>query len=84
MMMPVYPGAPWLLKFKGPDQDVQYQDWKEQMRGLLGSQDLPEMRKVAIVLGALAGEAKGQVSVLETSERDQVQKIFSFFRLFIW
>lgn len=78
MMMPVYPGAPWLPKFKGPDQDVQYQDWKEQMRGLLGSQDLPEVRKVAIVLGALAGEAKRQVSVLETSERDQVQKIFSF------
>lgn len=78
MMMPVYPGAPGLLKYKVPNQDVQYQDWKEQMRGLLGLQDLPEVRKVAIVLGALAGEAKRQVSVLETSERDQVQNIFSF------
>ncbi len=48
------------------------------MQGLLGSQDLPEIRKVDIVLGALAGEAKRQVSVLEENERDQVRKIFAY------
>lgn len=57
-MMPVYPGAPWLPKFKGPDDDVKYSDWKEQIQGLLGTQKLIEARKVDIVLGALAGEAK--------------------------
>lgn len=64
MMMPVYPGAPWLPKFKGPGDDLKYNDWKEQMQGLLGSQDLPEIRKLDIVLGTLAGEGKRQVSVL--------------------
>lgn len=77
-MMPVYPGAPWLPKFKGPGDELKYNDWKEQMQGLLGSQDLPEIRKVDIVLGALAGEAKRQVSVLEENERDQVRKIFAY------
>lgn len=43
------------------------------MQGLLGSQDLTEGRNVDIVLGALAGEAKRQVSILEGNERDQVR-----------
>ncbi|XP_076740530.1 uncharacterized protein LOC143418699 [Maylandia zebra] len=38
------------------------QEWKEQMWGLLGSQDLPEVSKVAIVLGVLAGLREGPVS----------------------
>ena len=78
MMMPVYPGAPWLPKFKGPDNELIYCDWKEQIIGLLGSQELTEAKKVDIVLGALAGEAKRQVSVLEEGEKDQVRKIFLY------
>lgn len=76
MMMPVYPGAPWLPKFKGLGDNLKYCDWKEQITGLLGTQELTESKKVDIVLGALAGEAKLQVSVLEEDEKDQVCKIF--------
>lgn len=36
------------------------------------------LRKVDIVLGALAGEAKCQVSVLDLSEWDQVRKDFGY------
>ncbi|XP_041850863.1 uncharacterized protein LOC121646051 [Melanotaenia boesemani] len=78
MMMPVYPGAPWLPKFKGPGGDLSYSEWKEQIQGLLGSQELTEAKKVDIVLGALAGEAKRQVIVLEDDEKDRVNKIFAF------
>ncbi|XP_051261675.1 uncharacterized protein LOC127366611 isoform X2 [Dicentrarchus labrax] len=78
MMMPVYPGAPWLPKFKGPNCDLKYHDWKEQIQGLLGAQELAEARKIDIVLGALAGEAKRQVSVLEDDERDRARKIFLY------
>ncbi len=63
---------------QGPGEDLKYNDWKKQMQGLLGSQDLPEIRKVDIVLAALAGEAKRQVSVLEENERDQVRKILVY------
>ncbi|XP_070405900.1 uncharacterized protein [Nothobranchius furzeri] len=77
-MMPVYPGAPWLPKFKGHGEDLKYCDWKEQITGLLGTQELAEPRKVDIVLGALAGEAKRQVSVLEEKEKDQVRKILNY------
>lgn len=78
MMMPVYPGAPWLPKFKGQDGDIKYCDWKEQIKGLLGSQDITEARKVGIVLGALTGEAKRQISVLDADEKDQTAKIFVY------
>ncbi|KAK0147898.1 Paraneoplastic antigen-like protein 5 [Merluccius polli] len=78
MMMPVYPGAPWLPKFKGPGDDLKYCDWKEQITGLLGAQELTELKKVDILLGALAGEAKRQVSVLEEGENDQVRKMFFY------
>ena len=78
MMMPVYPGAPWVPKFKGPDSDVKYGDWKEQIHGLLNAQDVAEARKVDILTGALAGEAKRQVSVLGEGDRDQARKIFTY------
>lgn len=76
--MPVYPGAPWLPKFGGSNEDVAYREWREQIQGLLGSQELEEARKVDILLGALTGEAKRQISVLENEERDRVQKIFKY------
>lgn len=78
MMMPVYPGAPWLPKFKGPGDELKFGEWKEQIEGLLGSQELTEARKVSIVLGALSGEAKRQVNVLEDDERNTARKIFTY------
>lgn len=49
--MPVYPGAPWLLKFKGQGDDLKYSDWKEEMQGLVGLQELTRAKKVEILLG---------------------------------
>lgn len=56
-MMPIYPGAPWVPKFHGSGSDLKYQEWREQIKGILEVQELTEARKVAIVLGALSGEA---------------------------
>ncbi|XP_025756395.1 uncharacterized protein LOC112842954 [Oreochromis niloticus] len=78
MMMPVYPGAPWVPKYKGLEADVSYGDWKEQIQGLLNAQEVAEARKVEILIGALSGEAKRQVSVLEEKDRDQIRKIFTY------
>ena len=75
--MPIFPGAPWLPKFKGTD-DVKYAEWKEQIKGLLETQDLDEALKVAIVIGALAGEPKRQINVLDDGERNTVRKVFTY------
>ena len=78
MMMPVYPGAPWLPKFEGVEGEDKYREWKEQISGLLSTQDADEAKRVAILYKTLTGEARRQVSVLESAERDTVKKIFKY------
>lgn len=75
--MPVYPGAPWLPKFCGPNSDIKYGDWKEQISGVLNAQNLTEPRKIELLMGALAGEAKLQINVFDAGERDTGAKIFT-------
>lgn len=77
MMMPIYPGAPWLPKFHGPNSELKYGDWKEQISGILNTQNLTEPRKVELLQGALAGEAKLQITVLDAGDRDTSAKIFT-------
>lgn len=76
MMIPVCPGAPWVPKFTGTDCDLKYGDWKEQMQGLLEAQEIPEAKKVKILMGALGGDAKWEISVLADGDRDKANKIF--------
>lgn len=74
MMMPIYPGAPWVPHFHGLGGDLKYQEWKEQIKGILDVQELTEVQRVAIVLGALRGEARRQIEVLDQGERDRASK----------
>lgn len=78
MMMPIFPGAPWLPKFQGKDGEIKYCEWKEQIMGLLGTQEFEVATSVAIIIGALGGEPKRQVNVLEPDERNTVRKVFVF------
>lgn len=78
MMMPVYPGAPWLPKFEGSEGKEKYVEWKGQIKGLLSTQDTTEVKKVGIVLHALGGEAKRQIMVVDEEERDTVKKVFKY------
>ena len=75
MMMPVYPGAPWLPKFEGTEGEEKYREWREQIKGLLSTQDVSPARKVNILLKTLTGEARRHISVLEEDERDTVEKV---------
>ena len=62
-MMPVFPGALWVPKFGGPESELKYGDWKEQLRGIVQYGDLTEPCKVGILMGALTGVAKRQINV---------------------
>lgn len=73
--MPVFPGAPWVSKFSGTGDGLSYGDWKEQMQGLLEAQEMNEAKKVKILLGALGGNAKREISVL-AEEEHKLTKIF--------
>ena len=75
MMMPVYPGAPWLPKFEGTEGEEKYREWREQIKGLLSTQDVSPARKVNILLKTLTGEARRQIGVLDEDQRDTVEKV---------
>ena len=77
MMMPLYPGAPWLPRFEGTEGERKYTEWKEQIKGLLGTQDIDEAKKVEILWNTLTGVARRQVSVLVVGERNTTAKIFA-------
>ena len=76
--MMVYPGAPWLPRFEGTEGEVKYGEWKTQVRGLLGTQELTENKKVAILLSTLAGDAKREVYVLGEGQRNTVARIILY------
>ena len=44
--------------------------------GILEVQELTEAQKVAILLGALSGEAKRQVDILDQGDRERAARIF--------
>ncbi len=48
MMMPVFPGAPWVPTFTGTESDLKYGEWKEQMQGRLEAQEVPETKGVKL------------------------------------
>lgn len=75
--MPVFPGAPWVPKFGGPESELKYGEWKEQLQGIVQYVGLTEPHKVGILMGALTGVAKRQISVLPEEERNTVAKIFA-------
>lgn len=69
MMMPVFLGAPWVPKFGGPDSELKYEDWKEQLQGFVQYAGQTEKQKVCILMGALTGVAKRQISVAKSANQ---------------
>lgn len=78
------PAPPWLPKFKGADDDLKYYECKKQTKALLAPQEISKTRKVAVLLGALAREAKRQAGVLEEEEKDKVQQVFLLSGASVW
>ena len=78
LLCPAYPGAAWLPKFEGTEGETRYKEWRTQVRGLLGAQDLTEDKKVAILMSMIAGDAKRELTVLEAGQRDTVARIIGY------
>lgn len=59
MMMPVFPVAPWVPNFGGPNSELKYGDWKETLRGLVQYVQT-EQQRVGVLMGALTGKQRGR------------------------
>lgn len=64
-------------KFDGSSQGLKLSEWREQMSSLISVYAVNEAQGVCLVLGALNGNAKREILVLEEGDRDKVSKIFT-------
>lgn len=75
-MMPWFLGGPWVPKFGDKDKQTSLKDWQNQIETLIRAQNLNRAQQVDFVLNALEGEARREILLLATENRDCPAKIF--------
>ncbi|MGH0117200.1 UNVERIFIED_CONTAM: hypothetical protein FKN15_046121 [Acipenser sinensis] len=79
MMMPFSMGSPWIPKFKGTGAEVKWGEWKREMSAMMRMQTLTEGQKVDFLVGALEGDAKRKILMLDRADRTTSQQVFDHF-----
>ena len=69
MMMPWFMGVPWIPKFNGDQSKMRFSEWNGQVRAMLRAQGLNEEQKTDFIFGALEGEAKREIRLLDPTKR---------------
>ena len=69
MMMPWFMGVPWIPKFNGDPSKMRFSEWNGQVQAMLRAQGLNEEQKIDFIFGALEGEAKREIRLLDTTRR---------------
>lgn len=68
-MMPWFMGVPWIPKFNGDQAKMSFSEWNGQVQAMLRAQGLSEEQKIDFIFGALEGEAKREVWLLDPTKR---------------
>lgn len=74
--MPWFMGAAFIPKFNGDKS--KYLEWRAQVEAMIRAQGLNDLQEVDFVLTALEGEAKQEVQLLSTGDRNTGRKILDF------
>ncbi len=72
-VMPWFMGAAWIPKFAG--EKTKFGEWEVQVEAMLRAQGLNEQQQADFVLGALEGEAKRELQLINPREKDTAQKV---------
>lgn len=75
-IMPWFLGGPWVPKFGDKEKNAAFNDWRTQIEIFLRAQSLTPAQQVDFVLSALQGEARREVLLLSSTDRDSPTKIF--------
>lgn len=78
MAAPFFLGAPWVPKYGGTGSDMRFREWKAQIQAMLRAQAWTAAQQCDFVLGALEGEAKREVWILEAADRATTDHIFQY------
>lgn len=79
-VLPVFVGAPWAPKFRGPNSDVSLKEWISQTSYLADLQGLTEQQRLQFLLGSLEGEAKREVQAAPEDKRNTFQAVLSYLK----
>lgn len=69
MMMPWFMGVPWIPRFNGDSSKMNFSEWSGQVQAMLRAQGLNEEQKIDFIYGALEGEAKREMKLLNPGRR---------------
>lgn len=70
-------GAPWVPRYKGTGSEIRLVDWKGQIQLMLHMQQLPVEQQGGFIMGALEGEAKRKLLLLDDGDRQTPEQIFA-------
>lgn len=79
-VMPVFVGAPWGPKFRGPNSDVSLKDWTAQTKYLADLQGLTEPQRLQFLLGSLEGEARREVLAAAEAKRNTSKAVLDYLK----
>lgn len=72
-VMPWFMGAAWIPKFGGEIR--KFLEWRVQVEAMLRAQGLSHQQQADFVLGALEGEAKRELQLVNPRDKDNGQKV---------
>ncbi|XP_041961524.1 uncharacterized protein LOC121719808 [Alosa sapidissima] len=76
MMVPWFLGGPWVPKYGGKGSPLPFSEWRSQMEVYLRAQTLTAAQRVDFVMSALQGEAKREMLLLISTDRETDAQIF--------
>lgn len=75
-MMPWFMGAAFIPKFDGEKE--KFEQWRAQVEAMLRAQGLGRQQEVDFVLGALEGDAKREMQLVDPRQKDTSKNILDF------
>lgn len=72
-VMPWFMGAAWIPKFDG--DKTKFKEWRGQVEAMLRAQGLTPQQQADFLLGALEGEAKRELHLVEPENKNTGQKV---------
>lgn len=72
-VMPWFMGAAWFLKFDG--NRAKFGEWRVQVEAMLRAQGLSEQQQADFLLGALEGDAKRELHLVQPSSKNTGAKV---------
>lgn len=76
-MTQFFVGAPWVPRYKGAGAELKFSKWSAQIRAMLRSQTWGVEQQCDFIIGALEGEARQEIIILERQEISTPDLIFT-------